>query len=74
VRILAATNKTYARPSSQKTFREDLYFRIAAVPITTLRSANRGDDVFLLANTSSKFPPRVRKPKLKLSSNARTAG
>jgi DNA-binding NtrC family response regulator len=74
VRILAATNKDLRTAVTQKTFREDLYFRIAAVPITIPPLSDRGDDVFLLAeHFLERFRREFRKPKLKLSSNARAA-
>src|SRR6202165_827870 len=74
VRILAATNKDLREAVASKTFREDLYFRIAAVPITIPPLSERGDDVLTLAEhflerLRRKFP----KPKLKLSASASTA-
>src|SRR5579872_2155776 len=49
VRIITATNKDLRAAVADKTFREDLYFRIAAVPITIPPLRDRGDDVLLLA-------------------------
>jgi DNA-binding NtrC family response regulator len=49
VRIIAATNRDLAQRIREKLFREDLYFRIAAVPLTIPPLRDRGDDLFLLA-------------------------
>ena len=49
VRILTATNKNLQEAVAEKTFREDLYFRISAVPITVPPLRERGEDVLLLA-------------------------
>ncbi len=49
VRVLTATNKNLREAIAQKQFREDLYFRIAAVPIEIPPLRERGDDVLLLA-------------------------
>src|SRR6202521_5104710 len=50
VRIVAATNKDLKAAVEAKTFREDLFFRIAAVPITVPPLRDRGEDVQLLAD------------------------
>jgi transcriptional regulator with GAF, ATPase, and Fis domain len=74
VRILAATNKDLQQAVASKTFREDLYFRIAAVPITIPALTERGDDVLLLADHFlERFRREFRKPDLKFASNARSA-
>jgi len=49
VRIVAATNRDLSQRIREKLFREDLYFRIAAVPLTIPPLRDRGDDLFLLA-------------------------
>ncbi len=71
VRILAATNKDLHAAVEAKTFREDLYFRISAVPITIPPLAERGDDVVLLAEYFlDKFRREFRKPDLKFTPGA----
>ncbi len=72
VRILAATNKDLRAAVADKTFRDDLYFRIAAVPITIPALRDRGDDVLLLAeHFLERFKREFRKPSLKLTEDAR---
>jgi transcriptional regulator with GAF, ATPase, and Fis domain len=72
VRILTATNKDLRAAVAEKSFREDLYFRISAVPITIPALRDRGDDVLLLAEYFlEKFRREFRKPDLQLSEDAR---
>jgi DNA-binding NtrC family response regulator len=72
VRILAATNKNLRGAIDAKTFREDLYFRIAAVPITVPPLSERGDDVLLLADHFlERFRREFKKPGLALSEESR---
>jgi len=71
VRILAATNKDLRAAVREKTFREDLYFRISAVPITIPPLRERGDDVILLAeHFLERFRVEFRKPSLRLTPDA----
>src|ERR1700752_4128599 len=72
VRILTATNKDLRAAIADKTFREDLYFRISAVPITIPPLRERGDDVLLLAeHFLEPFKREFRKPALALTDDAR---
>jgi transcriptional regulator with GAF, ATPase, and Fis domain len=73
VRILAATNKDLRAAVAEKSFRDDLYFRIAAVPITIPALRDRGDDVRLLAeHFLERFKREFRKPSLELTEDARS--
>jgi len=72
VRIVTATNKDLQRAVADKSFREDLYFRISAVPITIPPLRERGDDVVLLAeHFLERFKREFRKPALELTPDAR---
>ena len=71
VRIVTATNKDLQRAVAEKSFREDLYFRISAVPITIPPLRERGDDVVLLAeHFLERFRREFRKPSLELTPDA----
>ncbi len=50
VRILAATNKNLEEGLVNKTFREDLYYRLNVIPIALPPLRERRDDIPLLAN------------------------
>lgn len=68
VRLLTATNRDLQGLVAEKLFREDLYFRISAVPITIPPLRDRGDDVLLLAeHFLERFRREFRKPGLTLS-------
>jgi DNA-binding NtrC family response regulator len=72
VRILTATNKDLRTAVAEKAFREDLFFRISAVPITIPPLRDRGDDVLLLAeHFLARFRREFRKPALKFSDATR---
>jgi DNA-binding NtrC family response regulator len=71
VRILTATNKDLRAAIAAKSFREDLYFRVSAVPLTIPPLRERGDDVLLLAeHFLERFRREFRKPSLRLSEEA----
>jgi DNA-binding NtrC family response regulator len=72
VRIVVATNRDLQKLMQEKLFREDLYFRISAVPITIPALRKRGNDVLLLADYFlDKFSREFAKPGLELSSDAK---
>ncbi len=72
VRIVVATNRNLQKLMQEKLFREDLYFRISAVPITIPALRDRGNDVHLLAEYFlDKFSREFAKPGLELSSDAK---
>jgi DNA-binding NtrC family response regulator len=72
VRIVVATNRDLKQLMQAKLFREDLYFRISAVPMTIPPLRERGNDTALLADHFlEKFSREFAKPALKLSGEAR---
>ena len=74
VRIVVATNRDLQKQVEQKLFREDLYFRISAVPLTIPPLRERGEDVLLLAqHFLEKFSREFNKPGLELSGETREA-
>ena len=72
VRIVVATNRDLQKLTQEKMFREDLYFRISAVPMTIPPLRERGNDVLLLAeHFLEKFKREFGKPGLELSPEAK---
>src|ERR1700676_4621077 len=72
VRIVVATNRDLQKMAEDKLFREDLYFRISAVPMTIPPLRERGNDVLLLADHFLEtFSREFGKPGLELSAEAR---
>jgi DNA-binding NtrC family response regulator len=72
VRIVVATNRNLQKLVDEKSFREDLYFRISAVPLTIPALRDRGNDVLLLAEYFlEKFSREFKKGGLELSAEAK---
>jgi DNA-binding NtrC family response regulator len=72
VRIVVATNRNLSERIREKLFREDLYFRIAAVPLTIPPLRDRGTDIeFLAEYFLEKFGREFAKGSLTLTSEAR---
>src|SRR5258705_9608672 len=72
VRIVVATNRDLQKLMQDKLFREDLSFRISAVPITIPALRDRGNDVLMLAEYFlEKFSREFAKPGLELSPDAK---
>ena len=50
VRIIAATNRNLKKMVEEKTFRDDLYYRLNVVPVTIPPLRERPEDLCALAN------------------------
>jgi DNA-binding NtrC family response regulator len=74
VRIVAATNRDLEAAARQKQFREDLYFRLSAFPITIPPLRERGNDVIALAeNFLGVYCRELKKPPMRLSPQVQQA-
>ncbi len=71
VRLLAATHRDLEEMIQDKTFREDLYYRLNVVTIHLPPLRERGDDILLLASYFiKKFGKELEKEKIELTPEA----
>lgn len=74
VRVVAATNRDLLERSREGKFREDLYYRLATVPIRVPRLSERKDDIPLLFRKfSSDFSETNHRDLLELTNDAQEA-
>ncbi len=74
VRVIAATNRDLQQEVADGGFRQDLYYRLAVVPIRIPALRDRGEDVLLIAEQLlERFRKEIRKPHLKLAPDAISA-
>ncbi len=55
VRVIAATNRDLETAVKNGTFRQDLFFRLNVMPIQIPKLADRGNDIWLLANYFAEY-------------------
>lgn len=74
VRVIAATNRDLHEMVEEKTFREDLYYRITVIPIEAPPLRARQEDIPLLANHFLKrYAPAAGKNILRISDSSMEA-
>ena len=72
VRVVAATNNNLQRAISEGRFREELYYRLATVPISVPALRERPEDIYLLFRKfASDVAVRYRMPAITLDNAAR---
>lgn len=71
VRVVAATNRDLLERATQGKFREDLYYRLATVPIRVPRLGERKDDIVLLFRKfATGFAEKNHAPLVQLDNDA----
>ncbi len=71
VRVVAATNRDLLERASQGKFREDLYYRLATVPIRVPKLSERRDDIYLLFRKfATNFAEKNHAPLVQLNQEA----
>ena len=71
VRVVAATNENMHQAIAKGKFREDLFYRLNAIPILLPPLRERGDDIHLLFRKfSSDFADKYRMPPIRLTEDA----
>jgi transcriptional regulator with PAS, ATPase and Fis domain len=68
VRVVAATNENMQRAIAKGKFREDLFYRLSAIPIQLPALKERGEDIHLLFRKfASDFADKYRMPAIRLT-------
>lgn len=68
VRVVAATNENMQRAIAKGKFREDLFYRLSAIPIQLPSLKERGEDIHLLFRKfASDFAEKYRMPAIRLT-------
>ncbi|SRR5579871_359163 len=74
VRVVCATNRDLQQAVAEKTFREDLYYRINVIPVELPPLRERREDILPLAtHFLGRFRERMNKPVSRIAQNAAAA-
>ena len=74
VRVIAATNRVIEKMVDEGSFRADLFYRLAVIPIVVPPLRERPEDIPLLATYFlTKYAQRFKKPLQRISAEAMTA-